>query len=70
MASKATGSTKLTALHERMADHMNDLINNRVTIPVWMMTTGRTMLCQKDQERGSAVDNYRDPYPVYHLFGN
>ena len=48
---------------------MNDLINNRVTIPLWM-TTGRTMLCQKDQERGSAVDNYRDPYPVYHLFGN
>ena len=29
----------LTALHERMADHMNDLI-----IPVWM-TTGRTVLC-------------------------
>ena len=49
---------KLTALHERMADYMNDLINNRVTIPVWM-TTGRTVLCQKDQERGSAVDNYR-----------
>ena len=41
-----------------MADHINDLINNRVTIPVWM-TTGRTVLCQKDQERGSAVDNYR-----------
>ena len=49
---------KLTALHERMADHMNDLINNSVTIPVWM-TTGRTLLCQKDQERGSAVENYR-----------
>ena len=49
---------KLTALHERMADHMNDLINNRVTIPV-RMTTGRTVLCQKDQEIGSAVDNYR-----------
>ena len=41
-----------------MADHMNDLINNRVTILVWM-TTGRTVLCQKDQERGSAVGNYR-----------
>ena len=37
---------------------MNDLINNRVTTSVWM-TTGRTVLCQKDQERGSAVDNYR-----------
>ena len=37
---------------------MNDLINNRVTIPVWM-TTGTTELCQKDKERGSTVDNYR-----------
>ena len=49
---------KLTALHERMADHMNNLINNRVTIPV-EMTTGRTVLCQKNQERSSAVDNFR-----------
>ena len=49
---------KLTALDERMADQMNDSINNRVTIPVWM-TTGRTVLCQKDQGIGSAVDNYR-----------
>ena len=48
----------LTALHEQMADCINDLINNRVTIPVWM-TTGTAVLCQKDQERGSAVDNYR-----------
>ena len=52
------GVKKLTALHERMVRHMNDLINNRVTIPVWM-TTGRTVLCQKDQERCTAVDNYR-----------
>ena len=50
----------LTALHERMADPMNDLINNMVTIPVWL-TTGRTVLCQKGQERRSAV---------YHLLGN
>ena len=42
---------------------MNDLINNRVTTPVWM-TTGRTVLCPKDQERGSAVDNYR---PISYL---
>ena len=52
------GVKKLTALHERMVRHMNDLINNRVTIPVWM-TTGRIVLCQKYQQRGSAVDNYR-----------
>ena len=49
---------KLTALHERIAAHMNDLINKRAAIPVWM-TTGRTVLCQKDQGRGSAADNYR-----------
>ena len=49
---------KVTALLKRMADHMNDLINNRVTRPVWV-TTGRAVLCQKDQERGSAVDNFR-----------
>ena len=36
---------------------MNDLINNRVTIPIWM-TTDRIVLCQKDQE-GSAMDNKR-----------
>ena len=46
-----------------MADHMNDLINNRVTTPIWM-TTGRAVLCKKDQERGSAVDNYR---PISYL---
>ena len=33
-------------------------MNKWRTIPVWM-TAGRTVLCQKDQERGSAVDNYR-----------
>ena len=37
---------------------MNDMINNRVAIPVWM-TTGTIVLCQKDQERGSTVDYYR-----------
>ena len=46
-----------------MADHMNDLINNRVTTPIWI-TTDRTVLRKKDQERGSAVDNYR---PISYL---
>ena len=40
-----------------MTDHMNDFINNRVTV-AWM-TTCRTVLCQKHRERGSAVDNHR-----------
>ena len=37
---------------------MNDLVSNRVAMPVWM-TTGWTVVCQKDQERGSAVNNHR-----------
>ena len=49
---------KSRALLEQMADHMNDMINNRVAISVWM-TNGTTVLCQKDQERGSAVDYCR-----------
>ena len=53
------GIKNLTALHEQMADHMNDLINNRVTTPIWI-TTDRTVLRKKDQERGSAVDTQHE----------
>ena len=42
---------------------MNEMINSRVPIPVWM-TTGRTVLCQKDPQKGNVVDNYR---PIYCL---
>ena len=49
---------KLTSLHDRIAEQMNEMINNRVPIPVWM-TTGRTVLCQKDPQKGNVVDNYR-----------
>ena len=49
---------KLTSLHERIAEQTNDMINNGVQIPEWM-TLGRTVLCQKDQRKGNAVDNYR-----------
>ena len=48
----------LTALHERIAVQMNDLIVNGNEVPKWI-TTGKTILCQKDPSRGSAVDNYR-----------
>ena len=34
------------------------MINNRVAVPNWM-TYGKTYLCQKDQSKGNAVDNYR-----------
>ena len=49
---------KLTSLHERIAEQTNDMINNGVQIPEWM-TSGRTVLCQKDPKKGNAVDNYR-----------
>eukprot|EP00795_Rhopilema_esculentum_P006840 gene6840-biopygen8293 len=49
---------KLTSLHERIAAQLNDLINDEIEIPSWM-TTGRTVLCQKDPKNGNAVDNYR-----------
>ena len=39
-----------TALHERIADQLNDMINNGVEIPKWM-TTGKTVLCQKDPSK-------------------
>ena len=41
---------KLTAMHERIAEQINEMINSRVPIPVWM-TTGRTVLCQKDPQK-------------------
>lgn len=49
---------KLTSLHERIATQLNDLITNVKEVPLWM-TTGKTVLCQKDPAKGNAVDNYR-----------
>ena len=43
---------------EGIADQLNDMINNEVELPKWM-TTGKTLLCQKDPSKGNAVDNYR-----------
>ena len=48
----------MTALHERIAVQMTEIISGRAPIPLWM-TTGRTVLCQKDPRNGNAVDNYR-----------
>ena len=45
------------ALHERIATQMDEMINNGIDIPKWM-TTGKTILCQKDPNKGNAVDNY------------
>ena len=49
---------KLTSLDERIASQLNDLLHNQTEIPAWM-TTGKTVLCQKDPRKGNAVDNYR-----------
>ena len=43
------------ALHQRIATQMDDMIINEMDIPKWM-TTGKTILCQKDPNKGNAVD--------------
>ena len=49
---------KLTSLHDRIADQMSELVNNRVPLPVSMIT-GRTVLFQKDPQKGNVVEHYR-----------
>ena len=46
------------ALHEIIAGQLNDVVYDGVEIPKWI-TTGKTVLCQKDPGKGNAVDNYR-----------
>uniref|UniRef100_A0A3B3HMT5 Carbohydrate sulfotransferase n=1 Tax=Oryzias latipes TaxID=8090 RepID=A0A3B3HMT5_ORYLA len=48
---------KLTALHERLAAQMNQLLKE-VTHPEWL-TEGRTILIQKDPSKGAVPSNYR-----------
>uniref|UniRef100_A0A3B5PPD0 Reverse transcriptase domain-containing protein n=1 Tax=Xiphophorus maculatus TaxID=8083 RepID=A0A3B5PPD0_XIPMA len=48
---------KLTALHERLADQMNQLLQSG-THPEWL-TEGRTILIQKDPSKGPVPPNYR-----------
>ena len=49
---------KLTALHERIVKHMDNIVGNKEDIPKWM-TLGKTVLCQKDPSERNAVDSYR-----------
>ena len=56
---------KLTSLHDRIAEQMNELVNNRTPLPVWM-TTGRTVLCQTDPKKGNLGENYT-PIPCLPL---
>ena len=48
---------KLTALHERLAAQMNQLLREG-THPEWL-TEGRTILIQKDPSKGTVPANYR-----------
>ena len=45
-------------MHKRIADQLNELLNDKNDIPKWM-NTGRTILCHKDPGKGNAVDNHR-----------
>ena len=49
---------KLTALHERIVKQMINIISNRQDIPKWT-TLGKTVLCQKDPNKGKTVGNYK-----------
>ena len=49
---------KLDKLHGRIAIQLNELLEGTKEVPAWM-TYGRTILCQKDQAKRNAVDNFR-----------
>ena len=53
----------VTSLYPRIATQLNHILDRERPVPVWM-TFGKTVLCQKDPAKGSAVDNYR---PVSYL---
>ena len=48
----------LTSLHPHIAVQLNQILDGERTLPDWM-NFGKTVLCQKDPAKRSAVDNYR-----------
>ena len=48
----------LTSLHPHIAVQLNHILDRERPLPDWM-TSGKTVPCQKDLEKGSAVDNCR-----------
>jgi len=48
----------ITSLFERIAQQLDDILSGTEELPEWL-THGKTVLCQKDLEKGNAVDNYR-----------
>ena len=49
---------KFPSLHEETAFQFNKILNGKEQLSDWL-TYGRTVLCQKDQAKGDAEDNYR-----------
>ena len=48
----------LSSLHERVSSQMNRILMGEDDLPEWMIH-GRTVLCQKDRQKGNTADNYR-----------
>ena len=48
----------LNSLHERVSSQMNRILMGEDDLPEWMIH-GRTVLCQKDRQKGNTADNYR-----------
>lgn len=49
---------KYTSLHKCITQPMEEIINSKEVIPAWM-TNLRTVLCQKDLNKGNEVGNFR-----------
>ena len=47
----------MTSLYEGTVFQLNKILNGNEQLFDWL-TNGRTFLCQKDQTKGNAVDNY------------
>ena len=48
----------LPSLHKRLAVQLQDILNDPTKIPEWLVT-GRTVLLQKDKNKGTIPKNYR-----------
>ena len=48
----------LSSLHERVSSQMNRILMGEDDLPEWM-AHGRTVLYQKDPQKGNTADNYR-----------
>ena len=57
-ASSKKSEHNLGSLHERVSSQMNRILMGEDDLPEWMIH-GRTVLCQKDRQKGNTADNYR-----------